>query len=140
MRKKKTLFVTNLKKAEAQAFIQEIFKLKEMLDIDYQQMGKEASLSVDALYRLKCLWLRDEVKQKILTFELANHLVKFWNKHLDIEEPESSETSISFEVVALMLKKDGLKKTVMLLKHRDKLSVLKKYLKTLSSAKLADLL
>jgi hypothetical protein len=140
MRTKKMPFVENVRKSEARSFVQKVFKLAQKLDIDYQQLAKESGLKVTQLYRLKFLWDKDKCEQKFLTFDLANGFVKFWNAHLEAETVEDIEIDIRFEVVALMLEKDGLKKTAKLLKQRDNLELLRQYLRTLSSEELADLL
>ena len=142
-REKLAFFVENLDRSKAQVLIQKVFGLQKELDMSYPQMAKESGLKKEQLYRLKCLWLNKKGKQKFLSAELANGLVKFWNKHLDGEDIMSSGSNpaedITEKTIALMLKKSGLKRTALLLKRRGKSHLLEKHLETLSAPQLADL-
>lgn len=140
-RKSVNYFKTDLNKNQARDLVEQVFDLQKELSLSYQQMAGESGLSVDQLYRLKCLWLNGKGKQKKLSFTIANKLVKFWNNNLQTQPREEEiEEDITMEVIKIMLQKGGLKHTRLLLKRRGKLHLLQEYLKTLSPAKLSDLL
>lgn len=140
-RKEMKPFKEDLTKKQAHDLAEEVFGLQQELGSSYRQMATDSGMTIEQLYRLKCLWLNGKGKQKKLSFVLANGLVKFWNNNLQAEPKEEEiEEDITLEVVRLMLKKGGLKPTTLLLKRRGKLDLLKNYLATLSAAKLADFL
>lgn len=112
------------------------------LNFTSAQLAEFSGLTINQIYGIKCLWVNKQTPPSFMKVLLANGLIKILNKVDQVDQSESlpsDDKDIDFLVIALMIEKSGLRKTEILLKKRGKSNQLKKYLKTLTSPQLADI-
>ena len=132
----------------AKQLARKVFQLRQDLNITYKQMAKDSGLSVNQLYRLKCIWVSGKARQpQQMLAEHANKLIKFWNKNyqsqlrkkVKAKLPKPRLTEEAIFLLEILLEQFGLAQTRKLLAERGKANILRLYLQSLPPGKLADM-